>query len=257
MSGTTTVTVTLPLTNLQEAQEGNYYVKLTNDAGTRASQSAFIRVHNPIAITTQPVNVTTNVGLAANFTVGYNSTQTPAVIQWWKKAPNDADFAEIPGANGQQYTVAAASPSDDGTQFYVKISNDFSTQTSQIVTLTVSINDPVFVQQPQSQTVLSGTLVTLEAEAGGGDSRTYQWKLNGKDLAGQNGMELNLGAVTLAQAGKYTCEVTTNDGKEVTSREALVLRLPPESHPTSHGAKVLKPFLALTAASPSLLTARR
>jgi hypothetical protein len=84
-----------------------------------------------------------------------------------------------------------------------------------------SSTPPAIIQQPQGQTVLAGSTVTLDVMAFGSVPLSYQWKLNGQDIADATEASLVLEDLSSAQAGNYTVDVSNSAGA-LTSSEATV-----------------------------------
>ena len=82
-------------------------------------------------ISTQPINVTVNVGQAATFSVVAAGT-APLSYQWQRNGAN------ISGATSTSFTIPATATTDDGATFDVIVSNSAGTLTSNLATLTVS-----------------------------------------------------------------------------------------------------------------------
>ena len=82
-------------------------------------------------ISTQPINVTVNVGQAATFSVLAAGT-APLSYQWQRNGAN------ISGATSTSYTIPATLTTDNGATFDVVVSNSAGTLTSNLATLTVS-----------------------------------------------------------------------------------------------------------------------
>ncbi len=80
---------------------------------------------------------------------------------------------------------------------------------------------PAITTQPVGQTVLAGQTVTLTAAASGSPTPTYQWQLNGANLANATGSTLVLANIGTTQAGSYTV-VVSNPVGSVTSNPANV-----------------------------------
>ena len=83
------------------------------------------------SITTQPSNQTVTVGSAATFSVAASGT-TPLTYQWQKGT------TPITGATAANYTTAATTSSDNGSQFAVVVTNAVGSITSNAATLTVT-----------------------------------------------------------------------------------------------------------------------
>ena len=84
---------------------------------------------------------------------------------------------------------------------------------------------PAIAANPQCQTVGCGNDATLSVTATGSGPFTYQWQLNGTNIAGATSSSLALNAPELANAGLYTV-VVSNSGGSVTSQAAVVDVLP-------------------------------
>jgi len=94
-----------------------------NTSGTTGNSQA------PI-ITTSPTNVTVAAGQPASFTVTATGAP-PLAFQWIRNG------VDIPGATQSTYTLAAATVSDNGAIFSVRVSNPFGSVTSGTAVLTV------------------------------------------------------------------------------------------------------------------------
>jgi hypothetical protein len=118
------------INNVQPANAGNYTVVVTNSAGATTSSVATLTVLVPPAITDEPDDVTVLDGETATFTVAATGT-APLGYQWRK------DGINIPGANGANYSIAAAHAGDEG--FYtVVVTNSAGSATSQPAQLRVN-----------------------------------------------------------------------------------------------------------------------
>lgn len=79
-------------------------------------------------ITTHPASITVAAGQPASFSV----VATNASSYQWQR-----DGATIMGATAATHTIAATTPSDNGAQFRVVVSNVYGSVTSNPATLTV------------------------------------------------------------------------------------------------------------------------
>jgi len=86
-------------------------------------------------ISTQPINVTVNVGQPATFSVVAAGT-SPLTYQWQRNSAN------ISAANSTSYTIPETAATDNAATFDVVVSNSAGTLTSNIATLTVSTTAP-------------------------------------------------------------------------------------------------------------------
>ena len=87
------------------------------------------------------------------------------------------------------------------------VSDPFGSETNEPAVLTV-LEPPVLVQQPESQTVASGQTVSFLVSATGHEPLRYQWRRNGRFLAGQTNAALTLLNVQSGDAGNYRAAVS-------------------------------------------------
>jgi Concanavalin A-like lectin/glucanases superfamily/Immunoglobulin domain/Carboxypeptidase regulatory-like domain/Immunoglobulin I-set domain len=96
---------------------------------------------------------------------------------------------------------------------------------------------PVITLQPQSQTVVTGAVVTLSVAASGAQPISYQWQFNGTNLVngGQiNGSQSNILAITnvqLANAGDYQALIGNAYGSTNSEVAALFVDVPSTNIP--------------------------
>lgn len=91
---------------------------------------------------------------------------------------------------------------------------------------------PEITQQPVSQSVPSGTNVTLSVRAAGPGLLTYQWYFNvASAVAGGSAQDLLLTGVSTNQSGAYACVVANAYGSVTSSPAALVVQPPPANLP--------------------------
>jgi len=110
---TNATSATLTLTNVQPGQAGNYSVVVANVAGSLNSSNAVLTLNVPPVITQQPVNVTTNAGGSATFSVTATGTPPPS-FQWRKNGSNLANGGNVSGANSSTLTLTNVTQQDAG-----------------------------------------------------------------------------------------------------------------------------------------------
>ncbi len=79
---------------------------------------------------------------------------------------------------------------------------------------------PVLTTQPTAQTAAVGSSVTFTAAANG-TGNTYQWRVNGNNIAGATGATYTIASASNANVGLYSV-VVTNAGVSTTSGNALL-----------------------------------
>jgi hypothetical protein len=146
VSGATSSSYTVPVANAAKGNDQDqYYVVVRNSYGQAVSQNATLAVDQgiQIQITDQPANIYVNPGASATFSV--TATSTVALSYQWYMVPPGESAAEqnitvwdsgslgstqttanavlIEGATGASYTVPAAALSQNGTVYYVVVSN--------------------------------------------------------------------------------------------------------------------------------------
>jgi hypothetical protein len=218
---------TLTLTSVTTGQSGgSYSVVVTNVAGSVTSGAATLTVNPaPIAptITTQPTTQTVTAGTNVSFTVAASGT-APLSYQWRLNGVN------LGGATSATLTLTGVTTGQSGGSYSCFVSNVAGTATSSVAVLTVNAAPvaPTITLQPNSQTVIAGTNVSLTVVASGTAPLSYQWRLNGANIAGATSATLPLNAVTTGQSGSsYSCFVSNIAGTATSSAATLTVNAAP------------------------------
>ncbi len=180
------------------------------------------------AIAAQPTSQTGAIGGSATFTprATYGgSSQEPANVAWlWHFNGTDVNLDGIKyvlGAGGS-LTINNLTTADIGL-YYVTVITAGGAASSQAVSLTVTgtATLPSISLQPVGMALTAGQPLTLSVVASGSPAPTYQWQLNGVNVAGATQSTLDIPYVGTNQAGAYTV-VVTNSAGSVTSNPATV-----------------------------------
>jgi uncharacterized lipoprotein YddW (UPF0748 family) len=134
--------------------------------------------------------------------------------------------------NGGQWNLLGAFNFAAGTNGHVRITDNFP-DTAQVV-LADAIKfvyapptvPPSITAQPQSRIARAGSNVTFNVTASGTAPLSYQWRLNGGDLANATNSALTLLNVATNDAGLYSVAVSNSQGSALSSNASLTVTLP-------------------------------
>ena len=156
-------------------------------------------------ISGQPTNQTTVVGGSATFSVTATG-DAPLSYQW------SHDDVDIPGATGATLTLNNVQAADVGS-YYVVVTNNVGTTTSNAASLVVTGLPPVITAPPVGQTVTAGSNVTFAVTVTGSPVITYQWRKNSVPIGGATGSTLTLTNVQAADMGNYDVVATNSTSR--------------------------------------------
>ena len=148
---------TYGIINAQSGNDGSYFLRVTNSAGSVTSVVATLTVNSPPTITTQPTNVTVTASNNATFAVV--ASGSPTLRYQWYLNTNTV----LPNATNATYVISSAQTNNAGS-YSVSVTNNFGAVTSSIVTLTVTTN-PVLLSgayfvSPSGNDANPGTLAS-------------------------------------------------------------------------------------------------
>jgi hypothetical protein len=172
-------------------------------------------------ITNLPQSCTNVVGTTATFAVGATGTE-PLAYRWQKYS---YDLADRTNAT----LVLTNLVSGDAGDYCAVVTNIEGAVTSTVARLTVLVPPRITpTTSLQHQAIHVGSNALFAVQASGVVPLSYQWRLDGRDLAGQTSNYLRFSAVQPADEGDYTV-VVTNVGGSVTSDPARLWVVPPPS----------------------------
>ena len=182
------------------------------------------------AITTQPQSCTNIAGTTATFTVSADGS-VPLTYQWFKNATNTI-------AEGTNAVLSLSNvQSNDMGSYSVLVTNPYGSATSGVATVTV-VFPPTIAQQPQSWTVVAGTVLNLGVSATGTAPLSYQWLNSSGQIAGATNATFTLNPAQTNNADGYFVVVTNLYGV-VTSEVAMVTVYVPVSITTQPASQVV------------------
>jgi hypothetical protein len=188
-------------------------------------------VCTPTVIISQPQDQQVALGSDATLTVGGSGT-SPLAYRWQKNMINLSDSGNISGVATPNLHIASFSTNDEGN-YTVIITNCAGSATSAVATLS-TLYGPVITTQPQGQTLVAGSDVSLGVTVAGTSPISVCWFKNAARLSdggrtvGAATLQLSITNAQVGDSGTYSVVVTNNFGS-VTSAVAVVtiLAVPP------------------------------
>ncbi len=128
----------LTLASVKNSENGDEYrAAFTNVAGQATSAAATLDVHEPPAVTEQPVGTIVEVGQTAVFEASASGFPAPTV-QWELSTNGGGTWTPVAGATSDQLTIASAQASESGDEYRAVFTNVAGKATSEAATLTVA-----------------------------------------------------------------------------------------------------------------------
>ena len=209
--------------------------------GTERSALAWLRTYveasNPPLRPTfmrSPRSVARNAGQGATFAAVVSGNPEPT-LQWqrsangtdWTNLANDSTFS---GVTTDTLTIAATSAAINGHRFRLLGTNASAPSGLSTYAATLTVNDtPVISVQPTATTSTAGGQTKLTVTAGG-TGLTYQWRLDGVDIAGATGAEYTIPSTQVFHGGSYTVVVTNANGSATSEAAVVTVNPAPDSN---------------------------
>ncbi|MDR3724101.1 MAG: immunoglobulin domain-containing protein [Terracidiphilus sp.] len=228
---------TLTIQNITATNNGGYYCVASNSSDSSATSAiAYLTVMGATApsIESQPESVSVYLTQAATFSVLVNATDTVS-YRWYKNG------AAIGGATSSSYTTGTLTASDNGSTYYVVVTDTTCggmPLISTAATLTVSSTDtavpPTIIVQPQGQTASVGNTAEYTVVASGSGTLSYQWyrvpysstqaTTAGTVISGATGTMYTTSSVAQSNDGDvYFVRATNAYGSAVSGRALLTV----------------------------------
>lgn len=243
ISGATSSSYTIPAVSTTDA--GTYSCIVSDYDELLLSSGATLTVQVPPAITSQPSSLTVLQNGSATFSV--TATGTPAPTYQWR-----LNGTPITGATSATYTIASAQAANAGNYTCV-VTNAAGSVTSSAATLTVNIPATI-TTQPSSQSAIPAGSATFGVTATGTGPLGYQWRKNGRDIAGATSSTLTLTNVRFLDEAKYSCLVSNAYGTSLSTAASLTITISPTSPDTdSDGiSDALETYLSVFGLDPAI-----
>jgi hypothetical protein len=218
---------------LTAAQILNDYKVGTNSFSTNAEPPQVLE--DAGAVNTDPASITVNAGAPATFdpiSIG----STPLAYQWY------SNNVAVAGATSSLLSFTATGSANNST-YYVIVTNNFGSTTSQVATLTV-ISQLLINSAPMSITRNVGSYAAFHVTASGTAPLAYKWSVSTdggttfNPIAGATSETLWLSNVQLAQNNnEYSVLVTGPGVSSNVAPATLTVQTRPVSVPlTGYGA---------------------
>lgn len=154
---------------------------------------------------------------------------------------------------GATYSIPSLFLTDSGT-YSVRVSTGGPEVASPGVQLVVVLPEPAIATPPEARTLVAvGQPIVLSVTATGRPPLRYQWKRDGRNIAGATRATLTLPRAVIAHAGSYTCEVNNATGPAALSAVAQVGVVTVNTNPPKLNLPVNgKSVMRVVAAGPGL-----
>lgn len=214
-------TNTFTIGNAQSANEGSYFVVVTNFGGLATSGLATLTVQFIAPLITKNVeDQTVAPGEDAYFSFGVFGSR-PVAFQWYSN-----QTVLLPGATNFSLTITNLSTNGGGT-YTVVASNSAGTVTSRIASLIVTNLPPSFLSQPATSFTTRGEDATFSVAMRGSRPFSYQWYFNGEALTNATNATLTVADVAIEDTeGTYYVAVTNHFGSDTSDEVSLYLLEP-------------------------------
>ncbi|MFC2137883.1 immunoglobulin domain-containing protein, partial [Bacteroidota bacterium] len=226
------------------ANKGLYNCVITNGCESVTSTSANLEIDRPLAIISQPIDVSDCEGYNASFSL--DTTGDNGSFQWYHGTDTMINNIRISDVNSKDLNINGLLTTDAGN-YYCKVSNSCGTLTSNTATLVVDEEINV-TTEPLSQGACIGEDVDLTVVSDG-TNLDYQWYFNdgsggGFVAIGTNDPIYSISPFVAGDSGTYYVAITNACGTEnsdsaiVADADSIQITLDPLSKSTCEGNSV-------------------
>jgi len=222
----------LSISNVTGLGGCNYRVNVSGACGNVTSTAALLTVPAPVAISSQPSDVTVCAPTGTSFSVG--ATGAGLSYQWQVNIGsgfnNVSNGGIYSGATSATLNLAGTVPTMSGYQYRVLVTGTCGSATSNAATLTVN-SGPVITTQPSNTSVCNASPASFSVTATGA-GLTYQWQqdcgsgfsniVNGGVYSGATSNNLSISSSTGLDGCQYRAVVTGSCGSPVNSNAATL-----------------------------------
>ena len=204
---------------------GRYRVIVSNAVGSVTSAPGVLTVISAPKITTQPKDLTVDVGETATFTAAAIGGE-PLFYQW------QFNGVDLPGENSATLTLVNVSTDQIGP-YRMWVTNAAGKDVSASARLNVNVKPPAVTRQPQDLVVILGDDAGFETEGRGYEPIDYQWWFRPRKggtpvaLPGAIAPGVYLYSVGLVDDGFYWAVLTNRYGMTNTREASLTVEIRP------------------------------
>lgn len=228
---------------------GIYRCVVSDGVSSLESTEVTLTVFPPITnvlVTRTPPKDYYLVGESVTLGATFDNTGGGTVSYRWFKGTTQV-------GTGATYAIPSLFLTDSGT-YSVRVSTGGPEVASPGVQLVVVLPEPAIAVSPTPRTLVAvGQPITLSVTGTGRPPLRYQWKRDGKNIAGATRATLTLPRAVIAHAGSYTCEVNNATGPAALSSVAQVGVVTVNTNPPKLNLPVNgKSVMRVVAAGPGL-----
>src|SRR5256714_7680761 len=205
-------TSSLSISNAQAGDADTYTVEATGACNT-AAQSATLSINQSTSASALS-DQTVCQGASASFSTTASGTG-PFTYQW------KLDGSDISGATGSSVSIPTGSLSTGNHTVAVVVSGSCNTA---MQTATLTVNASTSATTPGDQTVCQGATASFSTTASGTGPFTYQWKLDGSDIAGATNSSVSVSTSSLSTGDHTVSVVVSGACGTVTKSAALTVQ---------------------------------
>ncbi len=208
----------LTFESLTEEDAGAYNCLISDETGTRSTETVSIRLAAPLTFTQQPLSTTQYIGgrhvLELDTTGGFY----PLTYTWRKNG------VVLPEITGRSITFEQLTEEDAGQ--YACTIHDAATAVAVSQTAEIIVATPIEIDaHPVSIQRYVGESHSFTITASGGlGVLHYDWQKDGQSLSAPDQNHLDLSDLTINDAGEYRC-VVTDDGTQQAFSETARLNV--------------------------------
>jgi quinol monooxygenase YgiN len=136
IAGATTESYTTPVLAASD-QASYFFVRLTNGKTVVDSVRVPLTVTPVVTISSQPLATSAKIGQTATFAVAASANGGSISYQWYRKPATATVYTAIAGATGPSLTTTALTADDNGSYYFVRLSDSGTVADSTRVPLTV------------------------------------------------------------------------------------------------------------------------